>query len=80
MKQWNRNSNRVFVLTTHRQKGGSMRLTMKENERRGGNTDSLICQSIKQIFLDHPLLKGAVASTSVRMVSRACSCLIGVKF
>ena len=29
-----------------------MRLTMKENERRGGNTDSLICQSIKQIFLN----------------------------
>ena len=57
-----------------------MRLTMKENERRGGDTDSLIYQSIKQIFLDHPLLKGAVASTSVRMVSRACSCLIGVKF
>ena len=56
-----------------------MRLTMKKNERCGGNTDSLIYQSIKQIFLDHPLLEGAVASTSVRMVSRICSCLIGVK-
>ena len=32
MKQWNRNSNRVFVLTTHRQKGGSMRLTTYQSD------------------------------------------------
>lgn len=56
-----------------------MRLTVKKNERRGGNTDSLIYQSSKQIFLDHPLLEGAVASTGVRMVSRTCSCPIAVK-